>query len=38
MIGTLLIAAIAMAAILSALLTLREHRRFEWLHRRVWLR
>jgi hypothetical protein len=36
MLGTLLIAAIALAAILLSLLTIREQRRREWLERRVW--
>jgi len=36
MMGTLLIAAIALVAIASSLLTLREQRRREWLERRVW--
>jgi len=34
--GTLLIAAIALVAILISLLTIREQRRREWLERRVW--
>jgi hypothetical protein len=36
MMGTLLIAAIALVAILSSLLTIRDQRRREWLERRVW--
>ncbi|HEY8951080.1 MAG TPA: hypothetical protein VIP78_00770 [Candidatus Dormibacteraeota bacterium] len=36
MVGTLLVAAIAVAAIVSSLLTLREQRRREWLERRIW--
>jgi hypothetical protein len=36
MLGTLLIAAIALVAILSSLLTIRDQRRREWLERRVW--
>jgi len=36
MLGTLLIAAIALVAILLSLLTIREQRRREWLERRVW--
>jgi hypothetical protein len=36
MLGTLLIAAIALVAILLSLLTIREHRRRDWLERRVW--
>jgi hypothetical protein len=36
MMGTLLIAAIAVMAIVSSLLTIRERRRQEWLERRVW--
>lgn len=35
MMGTVLVAAIAVAAILLAMLTLRENRRREWLERRV---
>jgi hypothetical protein len=36
MMGTLLIAAIALVAIASSLLTIREQRRRDWLERRVW--
>jgi hypothetical protein len=36
MMGTLLVAAIALVAIVSSLLTIREQRRREWLERRVW--
>jgi hypothetical protein len=36
MMGTLLIAAIALVAIVSSLLTIRDQRRREWLERRVW--
>jgi hypothetical protein len=36
MMETLLIAAIAIAAIVSSLLTMRERRRRDWLERRVW--
>jgi hypothetical protein len=36
MMGTLLIAAIALVAIVSSLLTIREQRRRDWLERRVW--
>jgi hypothetical protein len=36
MLGTLLIAAIALVAILISLLTIREQRRRDWLERRVW--
>ena len=35
MMGTMLVAVIAVAAILLAMLTLREDRRREWLERRV---
>ena len=35
---TLLLAAIAVPAIVLAMLTIREHRRLEWLRRRVLLR
>jgi hypothetical protein len=36
MMGTLLIAAIALVAIVSSLLTIRDRRRRDWLERRVW--
>jgi hypothetical protein len=36
MVGTLLIAAISVLAIVSSLLTIREQRRRDWLERRVW--